>query len=92
MAEPAQQQVVEALQQLEVLGRHGAGYTGGLPRLPGPADDALLDHLAKGLQATHEGHGAEDETVRACHLARAVLELHAALALLQEWLVDEPGC
>ncbi len=88
MAESAEQQVVEALQQLEALGRQGAGDTGGLPRLPGPADDALLNHLVTGLQATHEGHGAEQEPARACHLARAVLELHAALALLQEWVVD----
>jgi hypothetical protein len=87
MAEPAVQQLVEALHDLESYGIVGCGGSWGLPRLPDGADDALVGHLAKGLRCAVQIRGCGPGAVPPGELAATVQELRAAVVLLQEWVV-----
>ena len=89
MPEPAVQQLAEALQQLEAFGLVGPPGERGLPELPDRADDALMEHLARGLRSVVAIRRAGIDTVPTCRVAEAVKDLQAAVALLQEWVVPE---
>jgi hypothetical protein len=88
--EPAVQQLAEALQQLEAFGLAGPPGERGLPQLPEFPDDALMEHLARGLRSVVRIRGAGIDAVPTFQVAEAVRDLRAAVALLQEWVV--PGC
>ena len=87
MPEPAVQQLSEALDKLEAFGIGDSPGTRGLPQLPSPFDEALLDHLAKGLRAAVWIRGAGLDAVPLPAVQATTRELRAAIALLQEWVV-----
>jgi hypothetical protein len=87
MPEPAVQQLVEALYDLEAFSVRGRGGGWGLPQLPAGADDALVEHLAKGLQIAARMRGGGPTAVSPAEIQTTTQELRAAVALLQEWVV-----
>ena len=87
MAEPAKQQLLETLHQLEALGIASPDGRQGLPRLPAPVDDVRLDHLAAGLRAAVRMRGVGLDEASPADVASTLRELRAAVALLQEWVV-----
>ncbi len=87
MAEPDLEQLTRAFRELESFAAAGPLPGSTLPQLPDPADDALLDHLAVGVQATEQALAAPGAGDAAAHIAHAVRELNAAIALLQEWVI-----
>jgi hypothetical protein len=87
--EPAVQQLSETLQQLEAYGVCGPPGKRTLPRLPGRADDALMEHLARGLQSMVRIRGQGVRFASTFLVVDTVRELRAAVALLQEWTVSE---
>jgi hypothetical protein len=89
MAEPVVQQLSEALDKLEEFGIGGPRGTRGLPQLPSPFDEALLDHLAKGLRGAVRIRGTGLQAVPLPDVASVTQELRAAVALLEEWAVPE---
>jgi hypothetical protein len=84
MADPAKQQLLETLHQLEALGIASPDGRQGLSQLPAPVDDALLNHLARGLRAATRLRGVGMEQASPGEIAGTVLELRAEVALLQE--------
>ena len=87
MAEPAVQQLSEALDKLETFGIGSRGPGRPLPQLPPPADDAVIDHLARGLRAAVRIQGLGIAAVSRDCVQGAAQDLRAAVALLEEWVV-----
>jgi hypothetical protein len=91
MTEPRLDQLTEAFQRLWKLTAPKSPPRGPHQLLPAPAEDALLAHLAMGLHATRRALEIPRPPDAPAHLARALEELNAAVALLQEWVDAESG-
>ena len=89
MAQPELDQLGQAFQQLWRLAAPKCPPQGPHQLLPAPAEDALLAHLALGLHATRRALETPRPPDAPAHLARALEELNAAVALLQEWTETE---
>jgi hypothetical protein len=57
--------------------------------LPAAVEEALRMHLDRGLRAMEQVQTAPHAPALRSYLAQAVVEWHAALALLQEWTAPE---
>ena len=57
--------------------------------LPPAVEDALLTHIAMGLQAIRRAQRAPHAPDQRYHLAHALQELNAAVTVLQEWTTPE---
>jgi hypothetical protein len=88
-ARAAIQQLSEALDQLEAFGVGRSPGERGLRQLPDRADDALMEHLARGLGSTARITGVGVESASRFLVEQTVRELRAAVALIQEWTVPE---
>ena len=89
MAQPGLEQLTEAYHQLWTLTAPQSPPRGPHQLLPTPAEDALLAHIALGLHATRRALQRPPPPDAPAHLARALEELNAAVALLQEWSETE---
>jgi hypothetical protein len=87
MTAPAVQQLLETLHQLEGFGICSPDGRQGLPQLPAPVDDVLIEHLARGLLAAVRIRAVGAAVAAPAEVATTVEELRAAVALLQEWVV-----
>jgi hypothetical protein len=72
------------LRRLDALGVSGGAAGDGVPTLPRSAEAQFQDHLAMGVRAAEHfwDAGAPDRRV---YGVRALRELRAAVAVLQEW-------
>jgi hypothetical protein len=92
MAQLGLEQLTQTLHQLWSLAGAKSPPRGPHALLPPPAKDALLTHLAMGLRATQRILETPLPPDAPAHHARALEELHAAVALLEEWQDTERHC
>jgi hypothetical protein len=85
MAQLGLEQLTQTLHHLWNLAGPKSPPRGPHALLPAPTEDALLTHLVMGLQGTQRILETPRPPDAPAHLARALEELHAAVAILQEW-------
>jgi hypothetical protein len=88
MAETAERQIEQAIDQLAAFEFFKQAGSDDPPRLPDELSDAALnDHVIDGLEALEHLRRAEAASVRTRYLSRALEDLRAAIAVHQEWIV-----
>jgi hypothetical protein len=90
MAETAERQIEQALDQLSAFEFFKKAGSDDPPRLPDELSDAALnDHDIDGIEDLDHLRRAEAASVRTRYLNRALEDLRAAIALHQEWVLSE---
>jgi hypothetical protein len=80
MVEPYVEQLAATLTRLDALACHDVPIP-----LPPRADDAALTHIAPGVHAGRRALALPPPADAPIQAARAIIELRAAIALLEEW-------
>ena len=89
MAEPAEQQLEQVIDRLAAFAFFQQAGSDDAARLPDDLSDAALnDHVIDGLEAIGQLRHVEAPATRAEYLHRALWDLRAAIALHQEWVVE----
>jgi hypothetical protein len=88
MAETAERQIEQAIDQLAAFEFFKQAGSDDPPRLPDDLSDAALnDHVIDGLEALELLRHAEAANARVSYQNRALRDLRAAIAVHQEWVV-----
>ena len=89
MPPPDIAQLAHLLRRVETLRAAGSARQPAPPAVPDLVEDAFLRHLSRGLQASKRVVRTPPGPERQPHIACAVMELRAAVAMLEERLVRE---
>ena len=82
-------QLAHLLRRVETLRAAGSARRPAPPAVPDLVEDAFMEHLSRGLQASKRVLRTPPGLKRNSHMANAVTELRAAVVMLEEWLVRE---
>ena len=82
-------QLAQLLRRVETLRAAGSARRPVPPTVPDLVEDAFMGHLSRGLQASKRVVRTPAGPERRSHMVCAVMELRAAVAMLEEWLVRE---